>query len=133
MASVASRVRERQGERGRLPRMPRMGSTIGRLRHGVLMSVLSVASRLPLPLAYAAARRVGRLRHRALRGRLEMSAQAGRALGATPGQIDGWARRACELSASDTMEAHLLARLGAEPIDRLIRLEGVEQLEAGLA
>ena len=103
------------------------------LRLRFYLIVLRVAARLPLSIGYAVARLVGRLRYRFRPRPLHVNADVMRALGAAPAQVEGWARQNCELRASGELEASRYPRMSREAFARLIRIEGLENLDAALA
>jgi lauroyl/myristoyl acyltransferase len=106
---------------------------VGRARHGLYRRLLAAASYLPLETGYAVARALGRARFRLLRGSLRVNQQVVRTLDATPDEVEVWARRASELRASSELETFLLRRAGSRTLRRMVRIEGLEHLEAALA
>jgi lauroyl/myristoyl acyltransferase len=101
-------------------------------RSRIYLLALAAAARLPLGNAYDIARRLGRLRHRLARRSLHVNEAVVRALQPTPEQIDRWALQASELRASSDLEAYLYPRLGREGVDRVVRVQGLENLDSAL-
>jgi len=84
----------------------------------------------PLYLAYAAARATAKLKNRLRVARVDPELVT--ALEASPAQVARWARRAAELRASDGLERRLGRRLKRSGVRRLMRIEGLDNLEAAL-
>jgi Kdo2-lipid IVA lauroyltransferase/acyltransferase len=134
MASIASRVGADQPDVDRRrPVLELVRVALGRSRHALFMLLLATASRLPSTMAHGVARTLGRIRHRLNRRRLTIDPGLVGALGATPEQVESWARRASELSACENLEAYLYPRLRADELDELIHVEGSRHLEQALS
>lgn len=103
-----------------------------RLPHRLYVDVIAAASRLPLPLAYAVARLAGRVRHRALRKSVRVHPAVLRGIRPSSEQLDDWVRRGAELKAGDDLEAYLYPRMNGNTLPRVLRIEGLEHVEAAL-
>ena len=101
-------------------------------RHRIYLLLLAGASHLPLGKAYAVARWLGRVRYRRLPRSLWLNDDVRGALGLSRADMEEWGRRASELRESEALEAHLYRRLERGSLGRLIRIEGLENLEAAL-
>src|SRR5262249_34669714 len=87
----------------------------------------------PLRLAYASARAKARLRHRLRRRALHLDSELVSALGLSPEVAERAAVRAAELEACDQLERRLSRRPKTDEIGRLMRFEGLGNLDAALA
>jgi lauroyl/myristoyl acyltransferase len=95
-------------------------------------SALWAASYLPLDTSYGVARAMGRARKNLDRGSVRPDPELVRALDATPDELRAWAARAAELRASRDLESILMTRASPHTLPRILRVEGVENLDAAL-
>ena len=107
-------------------------SVLVRCRHRAYLLLLGSASLLPLGWAYGIARWLGRVRFGRLPRALWLNEDVREALGVSREQMGEWGRRASELRESEALEAHLYRRLDRGTLGRLIRIEGLDHLEAAL-
>jgi lauroyl/myristoyl acyltransferase len=102
----------------------------GLVRFWVLSQLLRF---VPLTLSYKIGRWHGRWTYRRRRASLEPHAfEMQRRLGASRAQVEEWLERHFELAASEKLDAHLYHRMGAEGIQRLIEIRGLEHLNSAL-
>jgi lauroyl/myristoyl acyltransferase len=93
---------------------------------------LRAGARLPPKLGYAAARVVGRIRHRARRNSVELNADLRRLVDAPEQEWETWVQRSFELATSEDLEAYLLGRSSRESVRGLLDLKGIDHLRAAL-
>jgi lauroyl/myristoyl acyltransferase len=82
--------------------------------------------------AYATARAAALLRHRLQRPKPHVDSELLVALQAGSSQVEAWTRRAALLDASDALERRVCRRIEPGEISRVMRIEGLDNLEAAL-
>ena len=116
-------------------RVFRLSTRVARYCRSVAYVVLlALVSLLPLPLAYRAARWIGRMMCALDATRRNASTAAiGARLGIDCAQAERITRRSFELRCCDDLESWLVPRLSKESLGWLIRFEGLDHLDAAMA
>jgi Kdo2-lipid IVA lauroyltransferase/acyltransferase len=130
----ATSARPAAGLEAPLPAPRRQGLVRSTIAEVLYRLAVVTSSWLPFRLAYASARRLGRLEYRVRRGEepfLRPELIEGLALDA--GEVERLSRRSCELSVCQDLEYCLYTRSRGRGLDRLIEVRGLEHLEAALA
>lgn len=108
-------------------------SIVGNTRSLLYIGLLWIISLLPLPHSYRLACLLGRIRYRFWGIEREWRASLIEIrLGVTPGQAERWLRRSAELTVCDHLDCWIIPRLRKEHLRRLIRIDGLENLNEAL-